>query len=198
MIARVVSLVLAASAFAAPAHAQFGETPADECFAAAAAAERVHRAPAGLLQAIALVETGRTGPSGWEPWPWTINVDGRSSRFDDPISAMIAAEAAHARGSSVDVGCFQVNLRWHGDKATLAELFDPMGGALYAARYLSELRGGAGSWQRAVGHYHSRDRSRASAYRRRVITAKNSDAIRERRAWSRTTGFEIARTLSED
>ncbi|MEO1310907.1 MAG: lytic transglycosylase domain-containing protein [Pseudomonadota bacterium] len=197
MTARALAFVAALLSGAAYASAALA-SPAERCFEAAAAAERIHKAPAGLLQAISLVETGRTGPSGWEPWPWTINVDGRSRRFDDPVSAVIAAEAAYDAGASVDVGCFQVNLSWHGDKASVSELFDPMTSALYAARFLADLRSDAGSWQRAAGYYHSRNERRAMQYRRRVIVAKNSDAIRERRAWSRTRGYEIMRAMQAE
>jgi len=177
--ASIVLMLWAPGAFATSAQTL---PPAEQCFVAAAAAERAYNAPAGILQAIALVETGRQGASGWEPWPWTINVDGDGRRYDDAISAMLAAETAVSAGSSVDVGCFQVNLKWHGARATTAALFDPFRSAEYAARYLTELRDVAGSWQGAAGYYHSRDPQRRIAYQRRVILAKNSDAIRERRS----------------
>ena len=154
--------------------------PTEQCFVAAAAAERKFRTPSASLQAITLVETGRRMNGEWVPWPWTINVDGKGRFFDDAITAMIAAEEAAARGSSVDVGCFQVNLRWHGHKRNAASLFDPLAGAAYAASYLKELRGEAGSWQGAAGMYHSRDTKRAIAYQRRWKTAKSSDAVRSR------------------
>jgi soluble lytic murein transglycosylase-like protein len=64
----------------------------------------------------------------------------------------------HARGArSYDVGCFQINYRWHGQHfASLDQMFDPDANAAYAARFLSELYAEFGDWSRAAGAYHSR------------------------------------------
>ena len=50
--------------------------------------------------------------------------------------------AVQAQGvRSIDIGCMQVNLMHHPNAfATLDAAFDPLANALYAARFLTELR----------------------------------------------------------
>src|ERR1700760_2861361 len=65
------------------------------CRQAITAAERTHSIPAHLLAAIARVESGRrdqdTGT--FNPWPWTINMDGQGSFYDTKPQAIAAAQA---------------------------------------------------------------------------------------------------------
>jgi hypothetical protein len=78
--------------------------------------------------------------------------------------------------ASIDVGCFQVNLRYHPDAfASLDEAFDPVANALYAARFLAGLRVRDGSWQAAVAAYHSATPEHGLPYRDRVLSAWNDD-----------------------
>ncbi|MBY0337549.1 MAG: lytic transglycosylase domain-containing protein, partial [Acetobacteraceae bacterium] len=145
------------------------------CVAAIQAAEREAGIPAGLLLAIARVESGRrdaqTGRT--EPWPWTINAEGRGMFFPSVDAAVEGVRREQAAGvRSIDTGCMQVNLRHHPQAfASLDEAFDPLTNARYAARFLTALRDRAGSWDTAVGHYHSQTPERAEPYRARVLAA---------------------------
>ncbi len=66
---------------------------------------------------------------------------------------------------SIDVGCFQINLRYHpGAFPTLQDAFDPLANARYAARFLKSLQAQTGSWDAAVGRYHSATNSLAAPY----------------------------------
>lgn len=68
-----------------------------------------------------------------------------------------------------DIGCFQINSRWHGAAFTsVDQMFDPVENALYAARYLRRLHAEMGSWSAAIAAYHSRDPVRGQAYLDRV------------------------------
>ena len=68
-----------------------------------------------------------------------------------------------------DVGCFQINLRWHGAAfASLEDAFDPDANAAYAARFLTELYQSEGSWPGAVAAYHSRTPDKAAGYLQKI------------------------------
>ncbi len=84
--------------------------------------------------------------------------------------------AAHAytarhldRGArSFDVGCFQINHRWHGQAfPSLHAMFDPERNARYAARFLARLYREKGNWPDAAAAYHSRTPKYANRYRSR-------------------------------
>ncbi|MBF9035258.1 transglycosylase SLT domain-containing protein [Rhodobacterales bacterium HKCCE2091] len=132
------------------------------CDQAAAQAAAESDVPLQVLLAIARTETARNGG----PWPWTVNMEGAGRWFDTRAEAESFAEARHAGGArSFDIGCFQINHRWHGRHfASIRAMFDPLANARYAARFLGQLFGETGSWDAAVGAYHSRTRLHASRY----------------------------------
>lgn len=139
------------------------------CDRAAIAAARSENVPAEVLMAITRTETGRARPSGLQPWPWTVNMEGIGSWFDSERQAYDHVTAQLRRGAkSFDVGCFQINYRWHGHAfKSVAEMFDPAHNAIYAARFLRELFEEYGDWHRAAGAYHSRTPALANAYAQR-------------------------------
>jgi hypothetical protein len=145
------------------------------CHAAIQAAEAEFSVPPGLLMAIARVESGRRDPETGrvEPWPWTINAEGRGSFFPSLEAAVAGVRAALAQGiRSIDTGCMQVNMRAHPDAfSSIEQSFDPAANARYAARFLTALKERAGSWEVAAGHYHSQTPERAEGYRARVLAA---------------------------
>lgn len=77
------------------------------------------------------------------------------------------ARAARDQGrTSFDMGCFQVNYRWHGEHfASLEAMLDPDTNAVYAAQFLAALWRESGSWSVAAGHYHSRTKAHSDRYR---------------------------------
>lgn len=166
-----LALLLAAPA----ARAQAPGDPWTACGRAIAAAEREAGIPAGLLLAIARVESGRAAPQGGvAPWPFAINADG-SGRFPESRAAAIAeVTALRGRGiASVDVGCMQVNLFHH--PAAFPDLeaaFDPPRNVAYAVRFLRELRARTGNWADAIAQYHSAEPGRGLAYHSRVRVAR--------------------------
>lgn len=122
--------------------------------------------PADILIAIARTETGRSRDGTVRAWPWAVNVAGRGAWFEDRAAALAHARGHRAAGvRNIDLGCFQINHRWHGAQfAGLAEMLDPLATARYAARFLRELHGETGDWVRAAGAYHSRTPHLAQAY----------------------------------
>jgi hypothetical protein len=145
------------------------------CRQAITAAERAHGIPSHLLAAIARVESGRRDQTSgtFNPWPWTINMDGQGSFYDNKIQAVAAAMSMRPRATrSVDVGCMQISLIFHPDAfPNMAQAFDPASNADYGARYLVQLFGKTNSWPKAVELYHSATPEIGQDYGRRVYAA---------------------------
>lgn len=141
------------------------------CEDAARTAAREAGIPADVLLAVALTETGRRIDGRLRPWPWAANADGRSHWFATRDEALAFAQARLDQGRpSFDLGCFQINWRWHGDTlASPAVLLDPVAAARYAAGFLARLRAEFGTWEAAAGAYLSRTPALAQRYRARFV-----------------------------
>ena len=154
-----------------PGPAPAAETP--DCGAAIAAAERANDLPAGLLAAIARVESGRAAPASGaiRPWPWTVDAGGAGHFFATKAAAIAATQALEAEGATaIDVGCLQVDLAFHPTAfASLEEAFDPLANALYAAHFLRSLFAATGDWTTAAAAYHSQTQAIAAPYRQKVL-----------------------------
>lgn len=144
--------------------------PGALCTAAAGAAAARHGVPPDLLRAIALAESGRSRAGRFAPWPWTLNIAGRGVWAGSRGEARVRAEAAIAGGErSVDIGCFQLNWRWHGHAfPSVDAMLAPARAADYAARFLARLHAETGDWDRAAGYYHSRTPRHYRRYRARL------------------------------
>lgn len=136
------------------------------CERAAELAAQQSGVPVSVLKAISLAESGRKIGGTVRPWPWTVNMEGEGHWFDDYREARRYVEEQYRKGArSFDVGCFQINFKWHSENfRNIDEMFDPLNSALYAARFLSELLAEKGSWKGAAGAYHSRNREFADRY----------------------------------
>lgn len=141
----------------------------DLCADAAGRAARETGVPRDVLLAITLTETGRAIDGPMRPWPWAVNVGGEGHWFGTRSEAVQFVDAQLLAGTSnFDVGCFQLNHRWHGDAfASTNDMFDPAANALYAARYLKSLEADSGDWSAAAGAYHSATPANAEKYRDR-------------------------------
>ena len=161
--------------FAANALAQAGKALGsleNICLSEARRAEAQHGIPSGLLQSITRVEAGRKTVTGeFMPWAWTLNDAGEGLFFDSREAAMRHLEAAvSAPGHSVDVGCMQVNTKWHMEGFhDLSDMLDPVQNADYAAGFLLDLHEAHQSWDDAVKHYHSSEPAKNVAYHGRVL-----------------------------
>ncbi|SEM46982.1 Transglycosylase SLT domain-containing protein [Gemmobacter aquatilis] len=136
------------------------------------AAERASFAtgvPVEVLRALTRTETGRSGPIGLEPWPWAVNQGGSGYWFDTAAEAesFVAMKVAAGIGN-IDIGCFQLNYRWHGAAfSSLTAMFDPEINAHYAAGFLAEKYRETGDWVTAAGAYHSATTEHADRYEAR-------------------------------
>jgi hypothetical protein len=118
-------------------------------------AEQHYRLPGGLLEAIALTESGVQG----QPYPWALNIAGSPVLARDYQSA--AALLRHPDGRvrrDVAIGCMQIHMQYHlASFARPEEALEPGTNVWYAAAYLDALHQQFGDWLSAVAHYHASD-----------------------------------------
>ncbi|WP_236549825.1 lytic transglycosylase domain-containing protein [Profundibacterium mesophilum] len=148
----------AAPTGARPGAADDGPDPAGGiCVREILKAQLRHGIPDNLLLGIGLQEAGRTHRGELTVWPWAVNAAGVGRIFDTVDGALGWIGERRAAGiSSIDVGCMQINMRWHPDAFTDARQgFDPRLNADYAARFLKDLHRKTGDWSLAAGSYHS-------------------------------------------
>jgi soluble lytic murein transglycosylase-like protein len=135
------------------------------CQAAVSFYERQFAIPAGLLGAIASVESGFH--------PYALN-DGTQGFFPEHLSDAKDRIASwlHQDRTSFDVGCMQLNFRWHGKYfSSPEEMLLPRANVRYAAGFLVSLYRSHGSWHKAVRAYHSSDPRRFKRYSRKITHA---------------------------
>ena len=141
--------------------------PAALCLAAARHASAETGVPEAVLLALTLTETGRAGKNGaMSPWAWALNRGGKSLWFDTADDAIDYLATALAEGATnIDLGCFQLNWRWHAAGfASAQEMIDPAANALYAARLVARHFDDTGDWTSAAAAYHSTTPEYAERY----------------------------------
>lgn len=141
----------------------------DTCDRVARIAANESGVPLEVLMAITRTETGRRSNGVLAPWPWTVNMEGLGKWFATRKEAQAFAMSGLNEGKrSFDVGCFQLNYRWHGQHFRDVEhMFEPLENARYAADFLSRLYGELQSWDSAAAAYHSRTPKYADKYKAR-------------------------------
>ena len=112
------------------------------CFDAANKIEKNLNLPKGILSAIAYTESGRTMPNGIKlAWPWTVNYSGKGYFFPNKTKAKEFVKSKIDKGArNIDIGCMQVNLRYHPNAfPDLETAFDPLNNVKWAGTWLKEL-----------------------------------------------------------
>ncbi len=173
---RIVFVIFLLSAFSPGAAAGESVSGRTACIDAAARAEARHGIPRKLLQAITLVETGRNEDDAFVAWPWTTNVDasGRYFKSKGEVTRFVR-DRLYAGETSIDIGCFQINTKWHGEHfASIDEMLDPTSAAEYAAKFLTDLKNEFGDWETAATKYHSRTPAYAKRYGRKLAAIQDT------------------------
>lgn len=169
--------------------------PSQLCEAAARQAATRHGVPLDVLRAVALVETGRTRAGRLEPWPWAIHATGRGHWFGTRADARAHARASLDAGHrNIDLGCFQINYRWHGQNfPSVDAMLDPVQNADYAARLLARHKARLGAWELAAGAYHSATPKHAQRYmaRFRAIRAHTATQAQTAPQPNRTNPYSL-------
>jgi len=173
------ALCAALLGFTTAAQAQVGGADNRDCLRYVQIYERSMKVPQGLLLSIAMTESARENSAGDRvPWPWTINVNGLGQYFETKEQAVATVRKLLDEGQrSIDVGCMQINLRYHPNAfRDIEQAFDPSANVAYGAQYLTSLYRLQGSWPKAVERYHSSDDGRRTEYREKVLAFWNTDA----------------------
>lgn len=148
------------------------------CDLAALEASAQTGVPISVLNALTRSETGRPKSGELQPWPWTVNMEGDGRWFPSRDEALNYVRGKYNIGArSFDVGCFQINYKWHGSAfSSISEMFEPKVNALYAANFLKKLYSETNDWSAAAGAYHSRTKKYATPYRNRFDRILASDS----------------------
>ena len=164
-----MSFIMVLAAWLTPSQTYAFNDPANACDEAAIRIAEETKVPVDLLLAITRTETGRVKNSNMNPWPWTVNMEGKGVWFDTEDQARVYVFRHFIKGArSFDIGCFQINYKWHGHAfASIEEMFDPVANARYAATFLAKHYAEYGQWDDAVGAYHSQSRRFALRYLQR-------------------------------
>ncbi len=147
------------------------------CLKEAVRLEKRERIRPNLLSAIALVESGRyfkQYPTGI-PWPWTVTAEGKGTFYDSKEEALAAVRALMEKGvENIDVGCMQINLKYHPDAFdSLEDAFSPSKNVAYAADFLKRNYQETKSWGEAATRYHSRNVRKAFKYEDKLLETWN-------------------------
>lgn len=116
--------------------------------------------PPKVFYSIALQESGyKLKNQKFRPWPWSLNISGKSYRFQSLKSACSSARKAIASGRSTDIGLMQVH--WQSHRNRFKKGFDPchllkpkLNLKLAAVIYREQFNITKNVWK-AVGRYHS-------------------------------------------
>lgn len=139
---------------------------AEGCLPFIPAAEHYYHLPPGLLQAIALTESGQDGA----PYPWALNIAGQA--VISPTYQAAARQLRYADGQprrDVAIGCMQIHMQYHLNRFIEPEwALHPRYNVWYAALYLDALRRQYGDMVSAIAHYHGSDPAAQRDYLCRV------------------------------
>ena len=122
--------------------------------------------PKKVLYKIARLESGRHFKGEHVSWPWSLNNAGKGYFFETKNAALSKLGKLIARDEkNIDLGCMQLNLRWHARFFdSLEEMISPVKNVSYAAKFLEQLYTETGSWEDAVKFYHSRNSKYNTTY----------------------------------
>lgn len=139
------------------------------CDSAAKEAAIAADVPIDIMLAVTRTETGRNQGGQLVPWPWAVNSQGTGYWLDNRAAALRLVKKQIALGiENFDIGCFQINYRWHGHAfQSLEDMLNPKINAAYAAGFLRRLFLEQGNWNDAVGAFHSRTPKFAKIYKAR-------------------------------
>ncbi|HYG85214.1 MAG TPA: transglycosylase SLT domain-containing protein [Azospirillum sp.] len=132
------------------------------CASHAVDVEQKLNIPAGMLLAVALVESGVDGA----PHPYAISIGGRAvigRNTQDAVRHL--RDRSGKLNANVYVGCMQLSVSAHRTSfQPIERIVDPRENVWYAGRMLVRLHGEEGSWKAALARYNGTTTRRAQAY----------------------------------
>ena len=142
----------------------------DDCYNIASKVEKEFKIPNKLLSSISFTETGITKNGIYQPWPWSLNVNGKAIFFDSKKEMLnYLDKAVYEKKKNIDIGCMQLNYRYHGSMfKNLEDMTDPEENIYYAGSFLKKLFLKHKSWNLAISRYHSSNPIRMKVYLKKV------------------------------
>lgn len=127
--------------------------PANACEGEIVRAAKAYNVPVGILYAVGLTETGVKGSLQ----PYALNIEGKAIFAASRTEALAQFKQAREQGKTlIDLGCMQINHRYHGSAFRDVEaMLEPRLNVDYAARFLADLKRQHISWSMAVARYHA-------------------------------------------
>lgn len=135
------------------------DAPVGDCTTAINLASEKYGLPDNLLMTIARTESGKwnkkTGKN--EPLAWAINNAGNNYYPKTWQESYEIIKKLRSRGeTNIDIGCMQINWRWHRQHFDgIKHMMDAYASADYAARFLVRLKERHGTWTKAIKCYHN-------------------------------------------
>ncbi len=145
------------------------------CGNAAQKFEKKYQIKEHLLTTIANVETGRWNENAKQSlaWPWTVNAQGKGMFFNTKAEAVRKVKELQKQGvKSIDVGCMQINLAYHGNAfKSVEDALSPEKNVEYGAKFLTNLYKTKGKdWLNAAMAYHSSVPTKAQKYKKKIVS----------------------------
>ena len=122
--------------------------------------------------------------------------DGSSMPSEDVTSTFYydLKNAVENGSRNIDVGCMQLNYRWHkGGFSSLEDMFDPIKNINYAAEFVKELFERHKNWEDTIKHYHSNKEKFNTPYHKKV--AKVWDEKKENGVINNPLGFSSTENI---
>lgn len=158
------------------------------CLLHAKKIEKEEALPPYLLQAMVYVESGIkfNRRVGYQTWPWAIQASGKSYFPKTKHEAVSIAKLQLRNGyKNFDMGCLQINWRWHNQAFnSISDALSPEKNIRYAAQFLKRLFKRHKSWEKAVRFYHSSNPKYQDLYEERVFNTKQ--AVQEYALYKKT------------
>lgn len=126
-------------------------------------AAQKYQVPLPILYAVSMAEAGVKQIIQ----PYALNIDRHSIFPQTKEQALFEIKKAKQNGAKyIDIGCMQVNERYHGKNfGSLLDMLDPKQNINYAASFLHKLYQAKKSWTGAVARYHTGDKNKAEQKR---------------------------------
>lgn len=151
-------------------HLPLFATESYDCYKIATKVEKQFNIPHKLLSSISITEAGTTKNGYYQAWPWSINNNGKSIYFNNKGEMInFINNAISSKQMNLDIGCMQINYKYHGKKfKDIDSMTNPEENIYYAGKFLKELYTRYRSWNTAISRYHSSDPKRMKVYLKKV------------------------------
>lgn len=159
---KVLQIIVLSTIFCASFASAVAE---NECLNAITKYEQLYSIPKGLLKAVSKVESAYN--------PLALNDGLKQHKFKNKQEAIERITYLQSIGkTNFDVGCMQINYRWHYKNFTsVEEMLDVDWNVRYAASHLYGLYKEHESWQIAIRYYHSYDPEIHKKYSKKIAIA---------------------------